>query len=199
SNISRLTWDNLTANSGEGFARVDTPWNFFVKGFAGGGSINAGKIKDEDRGLGSGFALVNTGYSNTVGNAFGNLSYWTIDAGYDLIRGPGMKVGVFAGYNEYRDSTSSTSCTQIALRASGICTGTIVNTLVLGEDDKWQSVRVGGNAEVMLTDRFKLTAEWLSSLTRTSPAPTSTRCGPSFNPRPAPESGPRQSCLSTII
>ncbi|MCL2429102.1 MAG: outer membrane beta-barrel protein, partial [Alphaproteobacteria bacterium] len=71
SNLSRLTWDNLTANSGEGFARVDTPWNFFVKGFAGGGNINGGKINDEDWGLGSGFALVNTGYSNTVGNAFG--------------------------------------------------------------------------------------------------------------------------------
>jgi opacity protein-like surface antigen len=155
-NISRLTWDDLTAHSGEGFGRIDTPWNFFVKGFAGGGKINGGKINDEDWGIG---ALVNTAYSNTQGNASGTLSYWTIDGGYDLIRGPGMKVGVFAGYNEYRDDKSSFTCTQIALPASGICNPSILNTFVLGENDKWQSVRVGGNAEVMLTDRLKLSAD----------------------------------------
>jgi opacity protein-like surface antigen len=154
-NISRLTWDDLTAHSGEAFGRVDTPWNIFVKGFVGGGDINGGKINDEDWGI---FGRVPTAYSNTQGNASGSLKYWTIDGGYDLIRGPGMKVGVFAGYNEYRDDKNSFTCTQIALAASGICNPTF-NGFVLGENDKWQSLRVGANAEVMLTNQLKLTAD----------------------------------------
>jgi hypothetical protein len=72
-NISRLTWDNLTGNSGELFARIDSPWNIFVKGFVGGGSVSGGKINDEDRGFTPPFVAVNTGYSNTLGNAFGTL------------------------------------------------------------------------------------------------------------------------------
>ena len=157
-NISRITWDSLTANSGEGFGRIDTPWNFFAKGFAGGGKINGGTVNDEDWGIPIPFAAVNTGYSNTVGNATGDLSYWTIDGGYDFIRGPGLKVGAFVGYNEYRDNKSSFTCAEIALLASGICNPPI-NAFVLGENDKWQSPRVGGNAEVMLTDRLKLAAD----------------------------------------
>ncbi len=152
-NISRLTWDDLTAHSGEGFARIDTPMNVFVKGFAGGGKMTGGKINDED------WIAPPTGYSNTVGSASGTLSYWTIDAGYDLIRGPGTKVGVFAGYNEYRDNKSSFNCTQIASPASGICNPPISGVFVLGENDKWQSVRVGANADVMLTDRWRLSAD----------------------------------------
>jgi opacity protein-like surface antigen len=78
-NISRLTWDNLTSHAGEGFARINTPWNIFVKGFAGAGNINGGKINDEDW-----LAPIVT-YSNTVGNASGHLNYWTIDGGFDII------------------------------------------------------------------------------------------------------------------
>jgi hypothetical protein len=44
---SRLTYDT-TANSGELFGRVETPWNFFLKGFIGGGSIASGHQHDED-------------------------------------------------------------------------------------------------------------------------------------------------------
>ena len=154
-NISRLTWDNLVAHSGEGFARIDTPWNFFAKGFAGGGNINGGKINDEDWGI---IGSVPAGYSNTVGNANGTLSYWTIDGGYDFIRGPGMKLGTFVGYNEYRDNESSFTCSEIALPAAGICNPPL-NGFILGEKAKWQSLRVGGNAEVLLTEQLKLVAD----------------------------------------
>jgi opacity protein-like surface antigen len=158
-NISRLTWDNLTAQTGEAFGRIDTPWNFFAKGIVGGGKVGGGKVNDEDWGIvGLPFALVPTGYSNTVGNANRNLSYWTIDAGYDFIRGPGMKVGPFVGYNEYRDNESSFTCSEIAFPASGICNPPI-NEFILGENAKWQSLRLGDNADVMLTDRFNLVAD----------------------------------------
>ena len=158
-NISRLTWDNLPGHTGELFARVDTPWNFFVKGFVGGGAISSGgKINDEDWGLPAGFVPVNTGYTNTVGNASGTLAYGTFDVGYDAFRGAGYKVGVFVGYNIYTDNKTSTSCTQIAFPASGICDPPF-DVFILSQNDKWQSLRVGANAEVMLTPQLKMVAD----------------------------------------
>ena len=115
-NISRLTWDNMTGNSAEMFLRVDSPSNWFVKGFVGGGKLSGGKINDEDWGIG---AAVNTGYSNTEGNASGVFSYATADVGFDVMRGRTYKLGLFAGYNIYTDNKTSTSCTQIALPAAG--------------------------------------------------------------------------------
>jgi opacity protein-like surface antigen len=156
--ISRLTWDNLTGHTGEMFGRVDSPFNVFAKGFVGGGSISGGKINDEDWGLGVPFLATNTGYSSTIGNASGALSYGTADLGYDVVRGPGFKVGAFVGYNIYTENKSSTTCTQIALQASGVCSPPI-NTFILGENDKWQSLRVGTNSEVMLTPYLRLTTD----------------------------------------
>ncbi|MGA3309848.1 MAG: outer membrane beta-barrel protein [Xanthobacteraceae bacterium] len=157
-NISRLTWDNLTGNSGEAFGRIDTPWNVFVKGFIGGGGISGGKINDEDWGLGTSHAAVNDGYSNTVGNARGNLNYATVDVGYDFFRGSGYKVGGFIGYNEYRDNKSSFTCSQIALPANGICNPPS-SGFILGENDNWQSLRIGANAEAQLAEQWKLVAD----------------------------------------
>jgi opacity protein-like surface antigen len=150
-NISRLTWDNLTGNSGELFARIESPSNIFVKGFVGGGSVSGGKINDEDWGS----LDANTDYSNTLGNAFGTLGYATVDAGYDVFRGAGYKLGIFAGYNIYTENKSSTTSTQIALPPSG----PPLNVFVLGENDKWQSLRIGANAETMLTPQLKLVAD----------------------------------------
>ena len=153
--ISRLTWDNLTDHSGEMFGRVDSPFNVFAKGFVGAGIITGGKINDEDWGLAE---EVNTGYSNTIGNASGSLSYATADLGYDVLRGPGYKVGAFVGYNIYTENKTSTTCAQLALPASGLCSPSIT-TFILGENDKWQSLRVGTASEVMLTPYLRLTAD----------------------------------------
>ncbi len=40
--VSRLTYNDMQTNSGEFFARIETPWNFFVKGFIGGGVTGNG-------------------------------------------------------------------------------------------------------------------------------------------------------------
>jgi len=47
SSISRLTYDDMRTNSGEFFARLDTPWDVFIKGFIGGGRTNSGHMNDE--------------------------------------------------------------------------------------------------------------------------------------------------------
>ena len=157
-NISRLTWDNLKGHSGEAFVRVDSPANVFAKGLIGGGIMSRGHVNDEDWGLSPPFAGVNTGYSNTDGNASGSFSYATADVGYDVIRGAGYKVGVFAGYNILAGQVMSTTCAQFALPASGICNPTI-NTAILGETERWQSLRIGGNVDVMLAPRWRLVAD----------------------------------------
>ena len=40
---SQLTYSNLTGQSGEFFARVDTPWRVFVKGYVGSGALTGGQ------------------------------------------------------------------------------------------------------------------------------------------------------------
>jgi opacity protein-like surface antigen len=156
--ISRLTWEKLNGHSGEVFGRADSPYNVFVKGFVGGGVLTAGKTTDEDWGLQNKMTGFVTPYSNTVGNASGQLSYATADLGYDVVRGPGYKVGAFVGYNIYTENKTSTTCYQIALPASGMCNPP-VTTFILGDNDKWQSLRVGTNSEVMLTPYLRLTAD----------------------------------------
>ena len=51
--ISELTSSNLTGQSGELFARVDTQSRIFVKGYVGTGAITGGKNTDEDWGAGT--------------------------------------------------------------------------------------------------------------------------------------------------
>ena len=53
---------------------------------------------------------------------------------------------------------TSSDCVQIGLQASGICVPS-GHTFFLGEYERWQSLRVGGNVDVMLTPRWRLVAD----------------------------------------
>ena len=151
---SRLTYSGLTAHSGEVFGRVDTPMNVFLKGQAGLGSVVGGTMNDEDWGI---FGVIS--YSNTVSNeGNGKLTYATLDAGYDLFRGAGYKVGPFIGFNRYTQKTETRGCVQIA-NPLFPCLAPGDNTLVGTQDTTWDSVRVGTSAEVNLSDRLKLSAD----------------------------------------
>lgn len=169
-NISRLTYDDLQTNSGEFFGRIEAPWNFFVKGYIGGGITNQGHMNDED------FSIVIFpsigGYSNTLSPAVtGNIGYGTVDAGYDFLRGPGYKVGAFAGYFWFNQDMAAYGCTAIAWIN---CTPNPVPTSgspVVTESDKWTAARIGISGETMLTDRIKISADvawlpwvWLNSI-----------------------------------
>jgi len=152
---SRLTY-KATADAGELFGRVEAPFNVFLKGFAGLGSQRGGQLNDEDWVLFSGTVA----YSNTVsGPVSGDIGYGTIDLGYDVFRAPGYKLGAFVGYNYYQDSKRAFGCTQIA-NAFSDCVPAIPNSiLAITENDAWQSLRVGLNGQVMVTDRLKLEAD----------------------------------------
>jgi opacity protein-like surface antigen len=96
---ARLTYDDMQTHSGEFFGRIETPWNLFVKGYVGGGGTSNGHMNDEDFILPFAPIVFEGTYSNTLSPAVtGKIKYGAIDAGFDFLRGPGYKVGVFAGY-----------------------------------------------------------------------------------------------------
>jgi opacity protein-like surface antigen/outer membrane protease len=164
SNVSRLTYDDLQTDSGEFFARMDTPINFFIKGFVGGGWTGNGHMNDEDFGLPfqigpSAYAYIP--YSNTISDKVtGNTIYGVIDGGYDFLHGATYKVGAFAGYTAFHQTMSAYGCAQIANPNSDCAAFAFpLTTLGITESDMWQAMRVGINGETTLTDQFKVSVD----------------------------------------
>lgn len=153
--VSRLTYDT-TAASGEVFGRVDSSSNVFLKGFIGGGKLMSGNMHDED------WVIFNATvpYSNTLSNRVtGDIGYVTLDLGYSLFRGPSANIGGFVGYNYYRDDKSAFGCVQIANRNSACATPIPNSTLVITENNRWNSFRIGANGVVKIMDGLTLTAD----------------------------------------
>lgn len=156
--ISRLTFEDLNAQSGEIFARLDSPWKFFVKGYAGIGRIGGGTLRDEDWGL---FTIAPfTSYSNTISNLDDTkLNYAVIDAGYDFLVRRDFKLGAFVGYTKIHEQYDALDCRQVASPSAGICTPPISGVKIITETDTWSSWRLGLAAEFQLSPRLKLNAD----------------------------------------
>jgi hypothetical protein len=118
--VSRLPYTNLTGQSGEFFARIDTPSEIFVWGFVGAGGITGGKMNDEDWALGEGQApnTVATGYEVTGSTASGWLKYGTADIGYNVFHNANYKVGPFVGYSYFHQTINGFGCTQLTTPGS---------------------------------------------------------------------------------
>lgn len=167
--VSRLTYDNLDAHSGEAFFRGDHSSGIFTKGYVGGGVINSGKLTDED------FPPVVNPFSQTKSDQDdGSLRYVSIDLGYTfydstrasyglkdepVVAPAGVKIGAFVGFHYLNEKLNAFGCTQLA--TSRICApGDIAaGTNVISEDADWLSLRLGLSAEVYLTDRLKLSGD----------------------------------------
>lgn len=151
--ISKLTYDDLKAHSGEIFMRIDHKSGFFLKGYLGGGKINDGKLTDED------FPPVVVPYSNTTSEQNGgNLTIANIDVGFNFWQSPSTRLGAFIGYHYWKESYHAYGCRQNA--TSLICVPTIpTSTLVISQENEWQSFRIGAIGEWRLSPRLMLTAE----------------------------------------
>ncbi|HLH92411.1 MAG TPA: outer membrane beta-barrel protein [Xanthobacteraceae bacterium] len=151
--VSRLTY-NDDAYSGEVFARVDHANGLFVKGFLGGGGITHGNMFDED-------FPADAAYSRTLEDRnSGSVGYATIDIGYSLLKTADARVGPIIGYNYFRQQVSTFGCSQLA--GDLHCTPADPfppNFLGIGDDDRFQSLRIGLSTQFMLTDRLRLTAD----------------------------------------
>jgi outer membrane protease len=152
--VSRLTYDQLTANSGEIYARGDIPWGVFIKGFVGLGAIAGGHLIDED------FPPVTFPYSETSSTTSGSLSYGTVDLCYSILRQPNFRLGGFAGYGRWNENVTASGCTQLA--SYPICQPpfTIPTSIaVINEKDNWNLLRLGATADLMLGEHIRLTAD----------------------------------------
>lgn len=157
--VSRLTYSSTT-HSGEVFWRIDSPHRLFLKGFAGLGRHSSGHMNDEDWfPTDPDFAMA---YSNTThGNVTGTIGYATLDLGADLFESPLGKIGLFAGYNFYRDRKDSFGCTQIALPDLQSVCGTpfAPDRLAITQNEDWHSLRLGVNASLTIMPGLKATID----------------------------------------
>jgi opacity protein-like surface antigen/outer membrane protease len=153
--ISRLTWDDLTANAGEFYGRVDTPWHIFAKGFIGGGRINGGHLNDEDWGIDAGAP----GYSNTLSQLVGTgMNYAAVDVGTDVMHGADYRAGLFVGYAHVHEQYFDDTCVQLAAPSQG-CVPATFGQPGITETDNWNALRLGAAADVWLTPNLQLTAD----------------------------------------
>jgi hypothetical protein len=155
---SRLTYDGMQSHSLEGFVRVDGGSGLFWKGYAGGGLLTQGSLQDED------FPPGISPYSSTDSTLQNqSIGYISFDAGGALIRGADFRIDVFAGYHYFHERMKAFGCQQTATNPL-ICAGGIPDSVaVIVEDDTWQAVRLGLNADVPIFDRLRLNldAAWL--------------------------------------
>ena len=157
--VSRLSYDNMSMFSVEAYARFDLNTGWFLKGLVGGGGFHKGTLTDED------FPPGISPYSATL-SVLDNSSafYASGDVGYNLFRGPDFQLGAFVGYNYLQQNVSAQGCGQIATNPF-ICGSFVIpnQVRVITQNNNWDSVRVGLNGDVDVTNRLKLgvDAAWL--------------------------------------
>ncbi len=159
---AKHTYDDMRTNTSQVFGRINTPWNVFVKGYAGVGVTGHGHNNDED----SFFHVngVDVPYTNSFSDKVrGHLNYAVADIGYDFMRESSHKVGAFVGYSFIDQALNRFNCVQIA-NPKGGCTApdeppTPPNVVRFQEIDKWHALRVGIAGEMTLADRVKLSGE----------------------------------------
>jgi hypothetical protein len=158
--ISRLTYNNLLAHSGELFGRFDHITGFFIKGYVGGGVVTGGQLTDED------FPPFIVPFSSTNSTQHsGSLAYGTIDFGYAMLNSPTLRLGAFAGYHHYYDQLNAFGCVQMATNPSCLVDPPPVPDSHLGitQTTNWDAVRLGLNAQWRITNQLMLTGDlaWL--------------------------------------
>jgi hypothetical protein len=154
--LSQLDYANATGQSGEFFARVDTPWRVFVKGYIGSGALSGGKTTDEDWGQ-YGTGGRNLGFQVTNSTQSGWLNYAAADIGYDVLYDPRYKLGPFVGYSYFRQNVNAFGCSTPT--APQACANIGPNAPFLTEDETWQSLRVGVSAVARIWDRWGINGD----------------------------------------
>jgi opacity protein-like surface antigen len=157
--VSRLTYES-TGHSGEVFWRIDSPRRIFLKGFAGLGGLTGGHMNDEDwfpTDPGDAMAYSNTYHARVTGT----IGYATLDLGADLLGDADNRIGLFVGYNFYRDRKDSFGCTQIGLpHPSSICGVPVpTTTIAISQYEDWHSLRLGINGVVTVTPGLRLAVD----------------------------------------
>ncbi|HZP70576.1 MAG TPA: hypothetical protein VFB29_11595 [Pseudolabrys sp.] len=153
--VSRLSYTGLHSHSLEIFSRVDHgSTGLFWKGYAGGGLLTGGTLQDED------FPPFIAPYSSTDSTLKNQaIGYISVDFGGALLRGSDFRIDGFIGYHYLHQRLKAFGCRQTAGNPL-ICEGGIPDSVaVIVEDDTWQALRLGLNADLPLFDRWRLNLE----------------------------------------
>jgi opacity protein-like surface antigen len=162
--VSRLTYDDLYASTGEFTGRLTAPWNLFAKGFIGGGSMVGGHMNDEDFNI-PGDQNDFIPYTNTLSSVAGSIPlYGAIDVGYDWWRTASYRAGTYIGYNYYQEAMQAFGVQQTANRLGPFGPdngGSLPATghPVITQDAVWQSLRLGAATEFYLVPGLKLSGD----------------------------------------
>ncbi len=156
---SRLTYDGMRSHSAEIFARVDaTESSFFWKAYVGGGLLTNGTLQDEDFPPGiSPYSSTNSTLQNQ------GMAYASADFGGAILRGADFRLDGFVGYHYLNEHMKAFGCQQTASNTS-VCNPAISDSVaVITQENTWQALRLGLNADLPLVDRFRLNLEavWL--------------------------------------
>jgi outer membrane protease len=122
------------------------------------GAFSGGNLRDQDFNLPMPpFAAA---YSSTDSDMKkSTLTYANIDFGYYLWRGPRGKIGGLVGYHFLREKLGAYGCAQNG-GSPDVCVPTIpTSTLVITQENRWHSLRIGMAGDVMLTPNLRLSAE----------------------------------------
>lgn len=148
--VSRLTYQDIAANSAEGSWKLHHNNGLFFKGYLGGGAIFNGQLIDED------FPPGISPYSKTRSpQKNGSLSYLSIDAGYDLLEQDTWRLSSFIGYHYWQENVNNFGCTQLA--SGPVCVTpfpTSINTL--SNTAVRNSLRLGVNHTIKLHPKLTL-------------------------------------------
>ncbi len=152
--VSRLTYKALTGATGEVYGQINEK-NYFVKGFAGLGSLMRGTLQDED------FVTADfSPYSSTDSSlSGGKIGYFAVDGGGYFFQKGDARLGVFGGYAYLRQDVNGFGCTQTAGNPD-VCTPSISDSVnVISQSNNWNAVRVGVNGDVTFGQGWRLKGE----------------------------------------
>jgi hypothetical protein len=153
---SVLTYDDLSAHALELYGRRSFAEEWFVKGYAGLGTITGGSLRDEDFNAGQ---LIDTDTTSTVkGN---RLHYASIDLGLTLWRFETGTAGVFVGYHYWRERVDAYGVISIVDSPPLVVRTDSVPAIT--NETTWQSLRFGfaGSAAVGPKTRFAFDAAFV--------------------------------------
>jgi len=156
---SVLTWTDLTAHAVELHGRKNFVGGryggWYVKGYAGVGSITSGSLRDED------FNRDQSTSSDTTSTVKGDsLSYASVDVGTDLWRSSKGRAGVFAGYHFWREYVDAYGIVKTVPPVGRTAPDSL---LVISNEVTWQSLRLGfaGQWDVSAPTRILLDAAFV--------------------------------------
>lgn len=157
---STLDWKDMTGHTGEVFARLDhKPTGMFVKALAGLGANMDGRIEDRDYYVGQ------LKFSDTTSRVDGDLiNFASADVGWDWSPTPGSRLGVFAGYQYWREKATASGlfCNQFSLVTGCPGPGVLVvgyDTSVFVYEPAWHALRLGIEGRIAIDDRWSAHGE----------------------------------------